>query len=326
MARGREDSSMNQGAGKGPVVFFGSGPVAAKSLELLAQNFEVEAVVTKPKPAHHHGDFPVLDASEKLGLRTYAVSNKAELSALISTKPFASEVGVLIDFGIIVSRSTIDYFPKGIVNSHFSLLPEWRGADPISFAILSGQKQSGVSLMLLVEAMDEGPIVAMMSCDILLEETTASLTARLIDLSSYIVNESLPKYLNGEIIPVPQETAMEHLGLPFEPTYSRKLTKEDGQIDWSEPAEVIERQIRAFIEWPKSHTTFAGKDVIITKAHISEETSSRDWGSVFKTEEKELAVQTGEGLLVIDGLKPTGKKEMTAKEFLAGYGAVIDKE
>src|SRR5690349_11528911 len=117
-------------------VFFGSGPVAAESLQLLMQNFSVEAVVTKPKPAHHRGAFPVLEVAEKFALPVYTVSNRSELSELINGKPFASKLGVLIDFGIIVGRDVIDYFPLGIINGHFSVLPQWRGADPISFAIL----------------------------------------------------------------------------------------------------------------------------------------------------------------------------------------------
>src|SRR5690606_13053936 len=123
-----------------PVVFFGSGPVAAKSLENMLPDFEIVAVVTKPKPAHHRGNFPVINVAENNNLPLYRVTNKQELTELIRTKPFKSEVAILIDFGIIVSQEVIDYFPKGIINSHFSLLPEWRGADPITFAILSGQK------------------------------------------------------------------------------------------------------------------------------------------------------------------------------------------
>ncbi len=291
---------------KPKVVFFGSGPVAAKSLELLAKDFEIEAVVTKPKPEHHHGSFPVLDIAETLGLYVHTVSNKAELSALVATKPFTSQVGVLIDFGIIVAQDTIDYFPKGIVNSHFSLLPEWRGADPITFSILSGQKQTGVSLMLLVEKMDEGPLLSQTPVDIAPDATTGSLTAELIDTSNRALKAILPMWLNNETQPAPQEKVT--VAASNVPTYSRKLTKEDGRIDWTKPAEVLEREIRAYAEWPKSYTKLASLDVIVTESHVS------------KTREDSLSMQTGEDFLVIDKLKPAGKNEMTAKEFLSGYG------
>ncbi len=144
---------------KPSVVFFGTGPVAARSLELLLENFAIEAIVTKPRPAHHRGSVPVLTVAENHSLPTVLVSSKHEASDAVQKANFKSNVGVLIDFGIIVSRDVIDAFPRGIINSHFSLLPEWRGADPITFSLLSGQKKTGVSLMHLVEAMDEGPLL-----------------------------------------------------------------------------------------------------------------------------------------------------------------------
>src|SRR5689334_6869060 len=109
------------------IVFFGSGPVAAKSLELLAKDFSIEAVVTKPLPAHHKAIFPVLASAKKLGIHTLTPSNKRELSALFAERPVKSRLGVVIDYGIIIGQDVIDYFPLGIVNSHFSLLTRWRG-------------------------------------------------------------------------------------------------------------------------------------------------------------------------------------------------------
>lgn len=315
------------------IVFFGSGPVAARSLELLVQNFSVEAVVTKPKPAHHHGNFPVLDVAEALKLPVKTVANKTELDELIATKPFTSTVGVLIDFGIIVSQKAIDYFPKGIVNSHFSLLPEWRGADPITFSILSGQKQTGVSLMLLVQKMDEGPLLAQGIYDIVEGETTPSLTHNLINLSDALLRDTLAAYVNdtphpesgAAINPASQEEVCTMMDKPYEPTYSRKLTKADGKIDWNKPAEQLEREIRAYAEWPKSYTVLAGKDVIITKAHVVpvNHPSEKPGDVTLVKEVGELLVECSNGTLSIDILKPAGKKEMTVKEFLAGYGDKI---
>jgi methionyl-tRNA formyltransferase len=313
----------------GRVVFFGTGPVAAKSLELLAKNFDIEAVVTKPKPEHHHGNFPVLDVAEALKLPVKTVSNKADLDELIATNPFESEAGVLIDFGIIVSQKAIDYFPKGIVNSHFSLLPEWRGADPITFSILSGQKQTGVSLMLLVEKMDEGPLLGFGVHDIIQDTTSYHLTHDLILLSDALLRDMLPSYLNGTpmpqtgtvITPRSQEETCKMRGIAFEPSYSHKLTKEDGRIDWKKPADQIEREINAFIEWPKSYTTIAGKDVIITKAHAVPSSAGEKPGDIDVIRpEGVLMVNCSEGYLCIDTLKPAGKKEMSAKDFLLGYG------
>ena len=303
--------------GRPKIVFFGSGPVAALALERLAKNFEVEAVVTKPKPPHHKGDFPVIKLAQDLNLKLYEVSNKKELSTLIATKPFLNDVAILIDFGIIVAQDTIDYFKKGIINSHFSMLPKLRGADPITFSILENEVP-GVSLMLLVEAMDEGPLLAQEQLLSSTEETNTTLTNGLIELSDTLLTAIVPRYISGEIQPKIQPK-------DIEPTYSRKLTKEDGRIDISKPAVQLEREIRAYIEWPKSYTVIAGKDVIITKAHVESGerqavSGKRIPDNIFVTDEKELALQTSDGVLIIDNLKPAGKKEMTAKEFLVGYG------
>ncbi len=296
------------------IVFFGSGPVAAKSLELLARDFDIEAVVTKPKPDHHKEAFPVIEAAQKLKLTIHTVSNKAGLSELIAKKPFKSTLGVLIDFGIIVAQDTIDYFPLGIINSHFSVLPEWRGADPITFSILSGQKSTGVSLMLLVEKMDEGPLLSFGEFELPAKITTPQLTEHLINFSNQMLINEIPRYIAG-VKPSPQSITGRKV------SYSRKLTKQDGVIDWNKSAEAIEREIRAFIDWPKSRTTIAGKDIIVTDAYsVSTVSHSTRPGTIEAVPESGLIiVATGDGSLCINKLKPAGKNEMTSKEFITGH-------
>lgn len=288
---------------KPSVVFFGSGPVATKSLALLAENFAVEAIITKPATVRE------MTAVIHPNPAVYAVGSKRELDELISTTQFSSTFAILIDFGIIVSRTVIDAFPMGIINSHFSVLPEWRGADPISFAILSGQPKTGVSLMLLDEGMDTGKILVTKSMGIDPRETTPSLTDKLISLSNSLLADTVPKYLQGHIKPRNQSH-------PDRATYSRKLTKDDGLIDWKKPAADIEREVRAFIEWPKSRTILANKEVIIISAHVSEETGEPGKAEI---RGKQLMVFCGTNALVIDTLKPAGKNEMTSEAFLAGH-------
>lgn len=289
------------------IVFFGSGPVAAKSLLLLSKDFEIEAVITKPG-MNKRDPVPVMDLSEKLGLKTLTPSNKNELNDLFKTRPVKSQVAVLIDYGIIVSQEVIDYFPLGIVNSHFSLLPEWRGADPITFSILSGQKETGVSLMLINAQMDEGKLLSQAS--IRIDNLTGpELTDKLISLSHKMLSEFLPKYISNTLTPYDQDSSIK-------PTYSRKLTKSDGHIDWNKSAEQLSREVRAYVEWPKSHTNIVGKDVVITKAHSVN--LSGEPGKV-EADKNSLTVFTGEGALVIDRLKPLGKSEMDSKAFISGY-------
>lgn len=297
------------------IVFFGSGPVASKSLELLAQSFAIEAIITKPRPPHHRGDVPVLDVAKRLSLPLIEVSNRNELAVKIAGAKLQSRVAVLIDFGIIVPQDVIDAFPLGIVNSHFSLLPEWRGADPITYAILSGQKQTGVSLMLLVERMDEGPLLAQGDYDIEAGETTPSLTDNLIQLSYSMLCEVLPVYVTGGVQPIPQESAAN-----LQVSYSRKLSKNDGVLNWEKPADQLEREVRAYQGWPKSRSQFGDIDVVITKAHVE---SIRLAPGELRVANKTLMVGTQHNALAIDALVPAGKKEMPAAAFLAGYGQKI---
>lgn len=291
-----------------PIVFFGSGPVAAASLAALCQWTDIEAVITKPKPPHHKEPFPVLTLAARRGLKTYTPEGKASLSDLFQTTVFASPLGVVIDYGFIINKDVIDRFPLGIVNSHFSLLPEWRGADPITFSILSGQVQTGISLMLITKGMDEGPLLAQAPYDLPPEINTPKLTEDLIDLSNQTLQVVLPEYLAGNL------RAVEQMG---EPSYSRKLTKADGELDFHKPAVQLEREIRAYLGWPKSHTNLADKEVVITKAHAASGTHE---AGVAYVEQKELCIGTSDGILVVDALKPVGKPEMPASAFLAGYG------
>lgn len=291
------------------IVFFGSGPVAAESLRLLAQSFDIEAVITKPRPEHHRGPVPALEVASQLNLPVHTVTDKQTLKDLFAERPVTSKLAVLIDFGIIVPQAIIDYFPLGIVNSHFSLLPEWRGADPITFSVLSGQTLTGVSLMLLVASMDEGPLIAQGTYQITPETTTPSLTDDLVELSYEMLAEILPRYIAGDIAPYPQDDSKA-------PTYSRKLSKEDSIVDWSKSAEQIEREVRAFAGWPKTRTVFGDLDIVITQAHVINAA-----GTAGKTDiiDKMPVVYCGNGALALDKLKPAGKKEMTGEAFLAGY-------
>lgn len=298
------------------IVFFGTGPVAAKSLELLAKNFAIEGVVTKPRPAHHKGPVPVIDTAGKLDLPIHTASSKKDLDALFIQKPVKSQLAVLIDFGIIVSQEVIDYFPLGILNSHFSLLPDLRGADPITFAILSGQKETGVSLMMLVPAMDEGPLIGYESYALPEDITTPELTDELILLSDSLLKSHLPSIFSGEAVTQSQEVTGKAV------SYSQKLQKSDGEINWHKPASQIEREIRAYLGWPGSKTSINGLEVIITKAHSIKENSLP--GEVH-FDKKTLYIGCGEESLAIERLKPIGKTEMSITAFLAGYGQRLQK-
>ncbi len=290
------------------IVFFGSGPVAAQSLKQLEKSFEIEAIITKPTTMR---EMDVLRSKKPI----FSVTSKLDLDSFLSKNKFESKIAILIDFGIIVSQKAIECFEFGIVNSHFSLLPQLRGADPISFSILTGQEKTGVSLMLIDSGMDTGKLIAQKSITISQDADSISLTRDLINLSAQMLSLNLPKYQIGEIKPRSQPH-------PDRATYSRKLTKDDGILDFNKSAKILEREIRAFTVWPKSRTTIFDKDVIVLGASVDQKSKGKI-GTVFKTEDKKIAIQTSEGALIIDTLKPAGKNVMTSEAFLAGYGSKL---
>lgn len=284
------------------IVFFGSGPVAYDTLVALVPHFAIEAIITKPRAPHHHGSAPVLDFAEQHTIPLHTPSNKTELTELFADTTFTSSVGLVVDYGIIISKAVIDSFSKGILNSHFSLLPQWRGADPITFSILSGQPETGVSIMVINENLDEGQLIAQEHVALKPNITTPELTKELTAISAHMLIESIPKYLSGNLHPYPQ---------PAEPpTYSRLLAKTDSIIDTKKPATQLEREVRAFTGWPKSRITLFDKhDVVVTKARVAK---NQDDG--------ELIVPCANNTyLEIQQLTAPSGRTMNGTDFLRGY-------
>lgn len=240
---------------------------------------------------------------------------------LSQLQPHSAKLAVLAAYGRIVPQSVLDEFPLGIINVHPSLLPLHRGPTPIEQAMLDGATKTGVSIMQLTSGMDEGPIYKQKTVHLSGEESKAELTEYLQQIGSELLLDVLPEIINGTLKPHKQPH-------PNRATYSRKLTKADGVIDWKKPAAQIEREIRAYLGWPSSRTTLAGKDVIITQAHVAGYEFHAPGGDVvgksFQTPDNLVGVACGEGVLVIDQLKPAGKPEMTAQAFLAGYKQLLD--
>ena len=284
------------------IVFFGSGPVATATLEALWPHFEFEAIITKPRAEGHHGSVPVLAFAQEHKAVMFTPKSKQELTDLIAQKHFSSAIGLVVDYGIIISKQVIDSFPRGIVNSHFSLLPEWRGADPITFAVLSGQKQTGVSLMLIDERLDEGQLIAQQTFTLPADITTPQLTRELVSLSNKMLIANIPKYLADDIKPFNQPNTV-----PV--SYSRKLAKSDSAIDIKKSSTQIEREIRAYSGWPKSVMELFGHHAIIKQARVAQ---SQDDGA--------LVVPCGNGtfLEILQLTAPSGKT-MSGADFMRGY-------
>ncbi len=220
---------------------------------------------------------------------------------------YQSPAAVLAAHGRILPQSVLDLFPLGIINIHPSLLPIYRGSTPIEAAILNGDNQTGVTIMKVTAKMDSGPIYTQQAVDLSGHETKIELAEKLHGLGGDLLFEVLPQILDGSLQPKSQEG---------EPTFTKLLNKADGVIDWHRPAAQLEREIRAYLGWPSSQTQIAGAEVIITEASVIEVS-----GSIGQTivQDKKLIVYCGEDGLQIEKLKPAGKREMTAQEFLAGH-------
>lgn len=285
------------------IVFFGSGPVATASLNFLIQHFEIEAVITKAKPTYHRHNAPVEELAKKNNLKILFANSKQELDQLIDSTKFISRLGVIIDFGVIVSSKTIQAFELGMINSHFSLLPQWRGADPITFSLLSGQEKTGVSLMLIDEGLDTGKLITQAEVEIDEKDNQISLTKKLIEKSNSLLLEFIPKYFNSEITASDQPE-------PETATYSKKISKQNRILDFNKPANVLEHEIRAFYDWPGSVMDFKGFSIKIKSAHVSDIPNST----------LDKVCSDGKYLVIDELIAPSGKK-MTAQDFINGYSS-----
>ncbi len=284
------------------LVFFGSGNIARQTLESLCKHFDIEVIITKPSTK-----LEMQKACPKT--QVMVANNKKDLNNLFAENSFKSQLGVLVDYGVILDDKILKTFKFGIINSHFSLLPEWRGADPIVFSILSGQAKTGVSLMLVDSGIDTGKIITQKSLLLSRRGNIRDLNQKLVNLSNSLLKEYIPKYMAGDVMPFPQPQ-------PDKATYSHKLTKQSGKIDWTKSATQIEREIRAYLDWPKSYTELSGRVVIITEAEVLEQAGKP--GQV-TTMGKNIIIFCGKKALLIKKLKPAGKKEMSSEAFLAGH-------
>ena len=218
---------------------------------------------------------------------------------------------VLAAYGRMVPQSILDAFSDGIINIHPSLLPKHRGPTPIESVILNGETTTGVSIMKLVKAMDAGPVYLQQEVTLSGTESKQELCDKLSEIGASLLAENLEKILSGEIKSQEQNNS--------EATYDKLINKEDGEIDWSKSAESLEREVRAYAHWPKSRTTFGSVEVVITKAYAETSNNSELKPGEIVTTSNKLIVQTSEGQLYIEKLKPAGKQEMDSVGFLAGY-------
>lgn len=298
------------------IVFFGTGDVSLKTLEGIHPAIPIEAVITKPDLLTSSGQKaqPAVKAwATKHNIPCYQPANKAELSELFSHAQFSSRAGLVVDYGLIIPVDVIDGFELGILNSHFSLLPKWRGADPITWSVLAGDKTTGVTIMQLEAGMDTGDILAVETCSLASNETTASLTERLVAISNKLLIQTIPQYFAGELEPKPQDHE--------QATFSKKITKEAGELKPNEYiAAELERQVRAYLGWPGSYMTI--KDVLLTIKEARVSSVAAPSGKLVNQGGK-LLLGCKEDSLEIIRIQPAGKKPMDARAFTNGYAKLL---
>jgi methionyl-tRNA formyltransferase len=300
------------------VVFFGTAELACASLRALADNpaFELLAVVTQPdKPRGR--DLQVQPSAVKttalsLNLAILQPRRARDPAFIDEIHALAPDLGVVVAYGQILPQSLLDAPKHGCVNVHTSLLPKHRGAAPIQWALLSGDLNTGVTIMKMDAGLDTGPILTQCVTPIAVTDTAATLHDRLADLGAKLLLETLPRYVAGQIQPVPQ---------PEGATYARKIEKADGLINWREPADLIQRKVRAFAPWPGAYTFFeiAGVPRLIKVWWAEIDEGSGPPGAVFKTDRGGLVIACGKNALRLIQVQLEGRKRMSIQDFLAGH-------
>ena len=301
------------------VVFMGSADFSVPSLLALRMAYDVVGVVSQPdRPAGRGRKLqanPVKRMAEAANLPIFQPERLRGDEAFSTLAAWRPDVIVVVAYGQILQQPILDLPPHGCVNVHASLLPRWRGAAPITAAILDGDVDSGVTIMKMDAGMDTGPILAQRETVLEIDETTASLSPRLAEMGAQLLLEVLPLHLDGEISARPQP----ELGVTLAPP----LSKADGRIDWSRPADAIDRQVRAYNPWPGAFTTW--NDELLK---IWEVMPIYDWegddppGTVVEGEVTPL-VATGEGALWVTRLQAAGKKTIASDAFLRGRPDLI---
>jgi methionyl-tRNA formyltransferase len=301
------------------IVFMGSPDFAVPTLEALCASdggdpgpYNVVGVVTQPdRPAGRGGALKspaVKEAALRLGLPVIQPEKLRQPEAMVQLQAWAPDLIVVAAFGQILRPAVLDLPRYGCINVHGSRLPRGRGAAPIQAAILAGDEETGITIMKMDAGVDTGPILSQRALPIAVDDSAGTLFAKMAPLGAQLLLETLPRYLSGYLLPQPQ---------PEEgATYAPMLTKEDGRLDFNQPAVSLERCVRAFHPWPGAWFEWNGAPLKVLRASVSEAKSP---GAGLRLAiEGCPAVGAGEGILILKEIQPAGKKSMPGKAFLSG--------
>src|ERR1700704_273091 len=295
------------------IVFIGTGDIGVPTLQaLLKSEHEVVRVVTQPDKPIGRAQLveppPIkkaLSATEIPVLQPARIKDRQAIEEIRSLKP---DVIVVMAYGQILPRAVLEIPRIACLNLHVSLLPRWRGAAPIQAAIAAGDRETGITVIYMDEGLDTGDILLQRKIDIEPNDTGGSLHDRLGEMAPDALLESLRLLDEGSAPRAPQDNAQS--------TLASKLTREDGRIDWSEPADVIERKIRAYDPWPGAFTKIANRNLKIYSASIVDLSGKP---GTFLRHEKEVVIAAGTGALSLEQVQLEGKRQMRAPEFARGF-------
>lgn len=310
------------------IIFMGTPDFAVGTLEeLIRAGHTITLVVSQPDKAKGRGHSvqytPVKEAALKHGLPVFQPERIRDEEAVSYLEGIPADVIVVVAFGQIIPRRILDMKKYGCINVHGSLLPKYRGAAPVQWAVIDGEKESGVTIMQMDDGLDTGDMLAKTVVPLDEKETGGSLFDKLAKAGAKLCAETLGKLERGEIVPEKQGES---------PTaYASMLTKETGNIDWTRDAHAIERLIRGVNPWPGAYTKLNGKTLKIWECQvISDDTASKGaCGEILDVTKEAMIVRTGKGMLAIRELQLEGKKRMDAGAFLRGFavtpGTVLTK-
>ena len=301
------------------IVFMGTPVYAVPSLEALDEHHRVVGVITQPDRRAGRGRTliasPVKETALERGLALYQPETLRSAEALSRLETWNPDLIVVAAFGQILRKPVLSLPSLGCLNVHASLLPRFRGASPISAAILDGAAETGVSIMLMDEGMDTGPVLSQAAQPIAPDDTTGTLTAKLSLLGARLLIENLPGWMDGRIEAQPQDDS--------DATYCKPLRKADGLLDWSRGAEQLERQVRAYDPWPGTYTYWAGKRLSVNRARSHPEDDAEGSAGEVVSFRDGIAVVTGKGVLELLEVQLAGKKAMGAGVFSRGQRGLI---
>jgi methionyl-tRNA formyltransferase len=316
------------------IVFMGTPSFAVPSLRRLAANgHQIAAVYTQPDRPAGRGrrprPSPVKIAAQELDLSVRQPSTLRDPAALSDLASLRPQLIVVVAYGQILRQEVLDIPPRGVLNVHPSLLPHHRGASPIPATILAGDDTTGITVMLMDPGLDSGPILAQASMPIEPSDTAGSLSEKLSSLAAGLLGDTLPRWLNGDIQPQPQDDSRA--------TKTPLLRKELGAIDWGLPAVDIWRQVRAYNPWPGAYTALNGDLLHIWQAWPFEGDSGRPPGTVAPlsadqraalppgSDPDAFAVQTGRGLLAVLLVQRAGRRPLPPGDFLRGVRDLLGR-